>query len=174
MSALFFNIIEQNKKINNHITHQSKPSWLLSLDASISLDAIWMVGRKEAAFIGLKETFPWCLMPAGCGKTWGQKWNCCRVWNNCSKLIVWRRDQPAAPPSLQACSRLAASLDWGCCCYIEIWTLIQLAIALAPWWWNEPPTLPFFWLKISLYLLNSVRDSNTSVFKYFTFLWLLC
>lgn len=94
---------------------------------SIAHDAMWMRCRTGAAFIGLKETFPWCLMPAGWWWNFGAKVNCCRVWNNCSKL-TWCEDtvgqlhlHPSRPQS-----RMTLRPGPWLLLPPSTWTLIQL------------------------------------------------
>lgn len=80
-------MVENNIKCNIIWWKNVSPTNLVDCWAcvppSYMMGTLW---RRGPAFIVLKETFPWCLMPTGCGETLRQRWNCCRVWNNCSKL----------------------------------------------------------------------------------------
>ena len=75
----------------NRCANQSKVCWLLRSCAPITRNEMWMCCRMGTSFISLKESFPRRPMPAGSGETLGQRWNCCGVWNNCSKL-TWCED----------------------------------------------------------------------------------
>lgn len=108
-------MVENNIKCNIIWWKNVSPTNLVDCWACVPPSyMMWTLWRRGPAFIVLKETFPWCLMPTGCGETLGQRWNCCRVWNNCSKL-TWCEEisqqllHPSRPHSSPAWTMTAAA-----------------------------------------------------------------